>query len=82
MSNTHKIHSLAGGDVVPSITGARGSSPGLPRPLGCSAAWQLGWWGAEKALCQKGETLEARKVPTCAKVQRHPAGTTIQCPAP
>lgn len=28
--------------------------------------------GAEKASCQKGEALEGKKVPTCAKVERHP----------
>lgn len=61
MSNTHKIHSPAGDDVVPSIIAARGSGPiaKASRLPGLTA----GLVGAEKALCWKGEAWEAGRFP-------------------
>lgn len=52
-------------------------SPELEAPALTAKASRLlglaaGLVGAEKGLCRKGESLEGRKVPTCAKVQRHP----------
>jgi hypothetical protein len=71
MSNTHKIHSPAGADVVPSIISSWRLWQGCQVP---QAAWPgAGMVGAEKGFLQEGKGHGGwGAIPTCPKAGRSP----------